>query len=726
MIVTDAVNIAIVLVALFVLGTAETFADAASSTLIPSLVEREDLGVANARQQGAVLLLNQLVTPPIGAFLFAIGMALPFGANAAGFALGARARVAGRGEHPAASAPTARRTFAQEIAEGIRWLVHHPPMRTLALTILLFNVTYGAAWSVLVLYAGQRLGMDEVGFGLMTAAIAVGGIVGTVAYGSLERRFSLAELMRVGLLIETFTHLVLALTTSSQIALGTLVVFGAHAFVWGTTSTVVRQRAVPERADGPGRERLPDRDHGRDRDRDADRRAARPSVRDHGAVLVRVLRVRAARRRSCGASSPRSCSPATRDREPHGSADSPARRRVGTLPAMPAEFIYTTYKLARHYPPDRTVLENISISFYPGAKIGVIGPNGAGKSSLLRIMAGLDDGFTGEARLTPGFTVGYLSQEPQLDPAKDVKGNVMDGVARGPGAHRPVQRGHGQVVRPRRRLRGDRRRAGRARGQDRRGRRLEPRAQRRHRDGRPALPARRRRRHDPVRRREAPRRALPGSSSSHPDLLLLDEPTNHLDAESVDWLERFLQEYAGTVVAITHDRYFLDNVAQWILELDRGRGIPFEGNYSSWLEQKLARLAGEQKAGDARQRTLARELEWVRMAPRRGRRRARPASAPTRSCWPRPTTPRAPTRELEIAIPPGPRLGDTVIEVKDLRKGYGDRLLDRGPDVLAAEGRDRRDHRRRTAPARRRSSGCSSAQEAPDARHASRSATPSS
>jgi MFS family permease len=245
MIVTGVVNIAIVLVTLFVLGTAETFADAASSTLIPSLVAREDLGVANARQQGAVLLLNQLVTPPIGAFLFAIGMALPFGANAVGFALGAVlvSRVAASTRAVRPESPSYVR---REIAEGIRWLVHHPPMRTLALTILLFNVTFGAAWSVLVLYAGQRLGMDAVGFGLITAATAVGGIVGTVAYGSLERRFSLADLMRIGLLIETGTHLVLALTTSPTVALVTFVIFGAHEFVWGTTSTVVRQRAVPD------------------------------------------------------------------------------------------------------------------------------------------------------------------------------------------------------------------------------------------------------------------------------------------------------------------------------------------------------------------------------------------------------------------------------------------------------------------------------------------------
>jgi predicted MFS family arabinose efflux permease len=245
MIVTGVVNIAVVLGVLFILGTAETFADAASSTLIPSLVDRDDLGVANARQQGAVLLLNQLAAPPIGAFLFAVGTAVPFGANGAAFALGAVlvSRVA---TSTRAARPDGSSHLRREIADGIRWLVHHPPMRTLALTILLFNVTYGAAWSVLVLYAGQRLGMDEVGFGLMTAAIAVGGILGTVSYGTLERRFKPSNLMRVGLTIETLTHLILALTTSAPIALTTLVVFGAHAFVWGTLSTVVRQRAVPD------------------------------------------------------------------------------------------------------------------------------------------------------------------------------------------------------------------------------------------------------------------------------------------------------------------------------------------------------------------------------------------------------------------------------------------------------------------------------------------------
>ncbi len=238
------VNIAVVLVALFVLGTAETFADSASSTLIPGLVAREDLGIANARMQGAFLLTNQLLTPPIGAFLFVVGMALPFATNAACFALGAVlvSRVATSTRNQLRE----RTGLGAEMVEGIRWLVAHPPMRTLALTILTFNVTYGAAWSVLVLYAGDRLGMDAVGFGLLTTAVAVGGVVGIVSYGRLERRFSLGDIMRVGLLIETGTHLSLALTTSPAVALATLVVFGAHAFVWGTTSTVVRQRAVPD------------------------------------------------------------------------------------------------------------------------------------------------------------------------------------------------------------------------------------------------------------------------------------------------------------------------------------------------------------------------------------------------------------------------------------------------------------------------------------------------
>jgi MFS family permease len=248
-IVSGVVSIAIVLAALFVLGTAEIFADVATSTLVPRVVDRGDLGIANARLTGALLLTNQLLAPPIGAVLFALGMALPFAANAACFALGAlvvlRVTFTPAPTEPGTSA-TKRASFRTDLVEGLRWLMAHAPMRTLALTIFLFNITFGAAWSVLVLYATERLGMNALGFGLLTTALAIGGIVGTASYGRLERRFSLADIMRVGLLIETFTHLTLALTTSAAVALVTMVVFGGHAFVWGTTSTVVRQRAVPD------------------------------------------------------------------------------------------------------------------------------------------------------------------------------------------------------------------------------------------------------------------------------------------------------------------------------------------------------------------------------------------------------------------------------------------------------------------------------------------------
>jgi MFS family permease len=244
---TGAVSIAVVLVALFALGTAETFADIGSASILPRLVRREDLGIANARITGSVLLTNQLVAPPIGAFLFAAGMALPFIADAAGFLLGAvlvsRVVYSVVVDVPAV---VERRHWRHEMAEGLRWLWDHPPMRTLMITILAFNVTFGAAWSVLVLYAQERLGMSAVGFGLITTAMAIGGIVGTVSYGRLERRFSLADIMRVGLVIETCTHLVLALTTLPAVALVTFTVFGAHAFVWGTTATAIRQRAVPD------------------------------------------------------------------------------------------------------------------------------------------------------------------------------------------------------------------------------------------------------------------------------------------------------------------------------------------------------------------------------------------------------------------------------------------------------------------------------------------------
>lgn len=242
------VNIALVLASIFLLGTSETFADGASSTLLPRMVKREDLTIGNARMQGAFLLLNQLVAPPIGAFLFAVGTALPFAANAVAFVLGALliSRISssvGAIARDQAAEPT---TFWRDLADGVRWLAHHPAMRTLALTILAFNITYGAAWGVLVLYAGDRLHLDAVGYGLLTTATAVGGVFGTLAYGRLAARFSLGDIMRVGLLIETGTHLALALTTSAEFAFLVFGVFGAHAFIWGTTSTVVRQRVVPD------------------------------------------------------------------------------------------------------------------------------------------------------------------------------------------------------------------------------------------------------------------------------------------------------------------------------------------------------------------------------------------------------------------------------------------------------------------------------------------------
>jgi energy-dependent translational throttle protein EttA len=341
---------------------------------------------------------------------------------------------------------------------------------------------------------------------------------------------------------------------------------------------------------------------------------------------------------------------------------------------MPAEFIYTTYRLARHYPPDRIVLEDISLSFYPGAKIGVIGPNGAGKSSLLRIMAGLDDGFTGDARLTPGFTVGLLPQEPQLDAAKDVRGNVMDGVR----GVRDLIDQYNAVMAKWSEPDADYEAIGDEQAA------LEDRinaadAWNVERNVEIAMEALRCPPDDADVRTlsggERRRVALARLLLRHPDLLLLDEPTNHLDAESVEWLERFLDEYAGTVVAVTHDRYFLDNVAKWILELDRGRGIPFSGNYSGWLEQKLERMSHEQKQADARQRTLARELEWVRMGARARQAKGKARLTAYEQLLAEANDAKTTARELEIAIPPGPRLGDQVIDVANLRKGYDDRLL---------------------------------------------------
>jgi sulfate-transporting ATPase len=342
---------------------------------------------------------------------------------------------------------------------------------------------------------------------------------------------------------------------------------------------------------------------------------------------------------------------------------------------VPAQFIYQMRDLRRFYPPDREVLKGINLSFYPGAKIGVIGANGSGKSSLLQIMAGEDDGYTGQARLTPGFTVGHLPQEPTLDPSRDVLGNVAEGMAE---ATALLQRYEGISERlgsaePEEMERllaeqGESQERIEAIGAWELDRTLEV-----------AMDALRLPAGDAdvstlsggERRRVALCRLL----LSRPDLLLLDEPTNHLDAESVAWLERFLHEYEGTVVAVTHDRYFLDNVAGWILELDRGAGLPWEGNYSSWLEQKEARLAHEAKADSARRRTLARELEWVRMSPRarQAKGKARLSAYETLLA----EAAAAPSREsrLELAIPPGPRLGDLVVEATELRKGYGDRLL---------------------------------------------------
>jgi energy-dependent translational throttle protein EttA len=339
---------------------------------------------------------------------------------------------------------------------------------------------------------------------------------------------------------------------------------------------------------------------------------------------------------------------------------------------MASDYVYTMYRADKFYGPDRQVLANISLSFLPGAKIGVLGPNGAGKSTLLRIMAGRDEPSSGIAELAPGATAGLLEQEPELDPAKDVRGNVEDGV-------RPVRdlldrfnEISAAFAEPDADY--DTLLAEQAKVQD-----AIDRADAWQLDDRldHAMDALRLPEGDrdveTLSGGERRRVALCRLLLSAPDLLLLDEPTNHLDAESVLWLERFLADYKGTVVAVTHDRYFLDNVAGWILELDRGRGIPFQGNYSSWLEQKQERLAHEEKHESARRRTLARELEWVRASPRARHAKAKARLGAYEKLFAEEQNVKL--DRVEIHIPPGPRLGDTVIEADGVRKGFGDRLL---------------------------------------------------
>jgi energy-dependent translational throttle protein EttA len=338
------------------------------------------------------------------------------------------------------------------------------------------------------------------------------------------------------------------------------------------------------------------------------------------------------------------------------------------------QYVYTMHRLNKTFPGGREVLKDISLSFLPGAKIGVLGLNGAGKSTLLRIMAGIETEFNGEARLADGATAGLLAQEPQLDPDKDVLGNIMEGMGE---SYQLVQRFEAVSARFAEPMDDDEMNALIEEQGELQEKIDAANAWDLERTVEIAMDALRCPPGDaPVanlsggeRRRIALCRLL----LQRPDLLLLDEPTNHLDAESVAWLERFLEEYEGTVVAVTHDRYFLDNAAGWILELDRGHGIPWQGNYSSWLEQKRQRLNLEEKQESARQRTLARELEWVRASPRarQAKSKARIAAYETLLAEAQDRAPET----AQIIIPPGPRLGDLVIEAVDLCKGFDDRLL---------------------------------------------------
>jgi sulfate-transporting ATPase len=341
---------------------------------------------------------------------------------------------------------------------------------------------------------------------------------------------------------------------------------------------------------------------------------------------------------------------------------------------MPPPYIFTMRDLRKVVPPKREILRGIHLAFFPGAKIGVLGANGAGKSTLLRIMAGADPDFLGEARPADDIRIGYLPQEPRLDPAKTVLGNIEEGVATTRDLLRRFEEVSARFAEPMSDAEMEKLLAEQARLQDAieaiGGWELD-------RTVEMAMDALRVPPGDQDVRTlsggEARRVALCRLLLERPDMLLLDEPTNHLDAESVAWLERFLQEYPGTVVAVTHDRYFLDNVAGWILELDRGYGIPWQGNYSSWLEQKQERLAREEKAEAARQRTLERELEWIRMAPRARQAKSKARVTAYETLLQQEAERRA--DDIEIVIPPGPRLGDVVVVAEHLTKGYGDRVL---------------------------------------------------
>ncbi len=337
-----------------------------------------------------------------------------------------------------------------------------------------------------------------------------------------------------------------------------------------------------------------------------------------------------------------------------------------------AQYIYTMNRVSKVVPPKRTILRDISLSFFPGAKIGVLGLNGAGKSTLLRIMAGVDQDFDGEARPQPGIRIGYLPQEPQLDPEKDVRGNVEEALGEVKSAMEELEKVYAAYAEPDADFDALAKRQAELENivQAADGHQMERQLE-------VAADALRLPPWDAdvtkLSGGEKRRVALCKLLLSKPDMLLLDEPTNHLDAESIAWLERFLHDYKGTVVAVTHDRYFLDNVAGWILELDRGHGIPWEGNYSSWLEQKEARLEQEAKQEAARIKAMKKELEWVRANPKGRHAKSKARLKQFEELQSQEFQKRNETNE--IYIPPGPRLGDLVIEAKGLKKGYGERLL---------------------------------------------------